>query len=260
MNQPSTGPRNSNYAQKWWDSRSDLGFGHLSTSVFCHGERVCSLGHWAPIRSVSEKERNAFCWRLENDQPAKFWPFAALTNSQDEICWSVAAPKFGAFHVFVGAQLSRGANHPATPEELLGGAPSDASLADSDTSRSVPQLEIALTSQFRTLNALKLCGWFQFSSACQIPLWWNPRISMSKKKHSVPLKPSCAAVTGASPSSGGNTKCTSVVCRLPEEGATRKAHLITRPHQGRTRAPGQSNTSVHWISFGFQQILVFVEK
>ena len=57
-----------------------------------------------------------------------------------KFCWSVAAPKFGAFHVFVGAQLSRGANHQATPEELLGGAPSDASLADSDTSRSVPPI------------------------------------------------------------------------------------------------------------------------
>ena len=56
------------------------------------------------------------------------------------MCWSVAAPKFGAFNVFVGAQLSRGANHPATHEELLGGAPSDASLADSDTSRSVPPI------------------------------------------------------------------------------------------------------------------------
>lgn len=225
----------------------DLGTWVL-TSVFCHGERVCSLGHWAPVRSVSEKERNAFCWKLENDQPAKFWPFAALPNSQDEICWSVAAPKFGAFHVFVGAQLSRGANHPATPEELLGGAPSDASLADSDTSRSVPPIGDGPNISISDIECVEI----QFSSAC--PLVVKSAHLYEKKKHSVPLKPSCAAVTGASPSSGGNTKCTSVVCRLPEEGATRKAHLITRP------AAGQSNTSVPWISLGFQQILVFVEK
>lgn len=105
------------------------------------GFAVWVIGHLSDL--YPKKNGMVFVEDSKMTSPPNFdplHPFAALTNSQDEICWSVAAPNFGAFHVFVGAQLSRGANHPATPEELLGGAPSDASLADSDTSRSVPPI------------------------------------------------------------------------------------------------------------------------
>lgn len=36
---------------------------------------------------------------------------------------------------------------------------------------------------------------------------------------------SCTAGTFAKPSMGGSTRCTSVVCKFPEDGATLKAHL-----------------------------------
>lgn len=89
------------------------------------------MGHWAPVKSVSKKERNV------------------------NVYSKMTSRNFGllGLHVFAGARpLWVGSQrfpfhraNPATPQELLGGALNDASLADSDTLR---QLEMALTSQF----------------------------------------------------------------------------------------------------------------
>ena len=40
---------------------------------------------------------------------------------------------------------------------------------------------------------------------------------------------SCTAATFAKPSMAGSTRCTSVVCKFPEDGATLKAHLRNDP-------------------------------
>ena len=113
-----------------------------------------------------------------------------------------------------------------------------------------PQLEMALTSQFRTLNALKLCGWFQFSSACQIPLWWNPRISMSKKKNLCRWSPVAqpsqgpALPVGATPSA-----------LLSSAGYPRRAqHVKPTSSQGHTRATPGHQASQTQVCLGYRLV------